>query len=845
MTLFCKNLYIFKNNLLFGDFLNHASTFEEILKNAINVMEKYNWHLKYGKWSRDRCQSLLVHSINAATIATRIMKALAKHGIVYSEEDYLTVFAALLIHDYGKSIDEIQEKILTNKSFRLNRLFPKYKDKVKLFLKEIGFDEKICERALELALVIEETSDINEVDKYFEVSKFDRKLTLACRLGDRISSIKYLDEVERIGEEELKPYNLYLTYHQVSIVRGISTQFLHKVLERLYVNQGYSPIMYTPVGTVYIGNSPQPKIDKNEVLEKLYEEVKNFMLEKHAGAAAFGSFVQTKVKSPEILFLSRESYIDFWKYVGNRVSKMGFKNPRKKYLEFLETKYPGLTEPEYIDIFREYRSLQYMFMVFWDVLEKSSLSKDEKNIILEKLAEKLDMDVNLVKQYKVTHTTPFEKVVERMESLWRKLTGEDIVEILTSIFIDMANFFIKSDTGIGIQDSLKQLINEIVFPQLEDTFELISKRWETYLKGKKGIVDICAICGANVKGPAIASLIGDGVESFSNLLEGGVAIGGNTKLKICNACYLEAILRSIIFKGSPPKEVFYIFPQFIISRDIAMFYWTRVNDFLVFFNENVMGLSKTDFWAREIFEKGVNKVLNSIQEYRLTALLDKKGIEKIILNKLKMIYESVDEFKDIIKKYPGGKNISSMEKASALIASLFLDQRINKKDLEELLGIGETLSYFSNNYIVLYLSKSLAKREESDTSTAIRRMFVGLLLARFFHATVIIPDFPMIIATEYRPLGYLKMSKRIGIVKLLRNICKEDWVRIEEIDRVLNKLAALIYSSEIIFGEYGKDTLLEISKRHPGEIMVRASMIPLPKEKMYKLLKSLKRWYDE
>ncbi|RLE66117.1 MAG: hypothetical protein DRJ34_05580, partial [Thermoprotei archaeon] len=68
---------------------------------------------------------------------------------------------------------------------------------------------------------------------------------------------------------------------------------------------------------------------------------------------------------------------------------------------------------------------------------------------------------------------------------------------------------------------------------------------------------------------------------------------------------------------------------------------------------------------------------------------------------------------------------------------------------------------------------------------------------------------------------------------------------IEEIDRVLNKLAALIYSSEIIFGEYGKDTLLEISKRHPGEIMVRASMIPLPKEKMYKLLKSLKRWYDE
>ncbi len=72
--------------------------------------------------------------------------------------------------------------------------------------------------------------------------------------------------------------------------------------------------------------------------------------------------------------------------------------------------------------------------------------------------------------------------------------------------------------------------------------------------------------------------------------------------------------------------------------------------------------------------------------------------------------------------------------------------------------------------------------------------------------------------------GYFKLPKKLGLTSIYKKLGISEWIKINQVDEILLKLALYLKLDDMLLAtrsDFGKDNLLNILKKHPGEVLNR------------------------
>ncbi|MCD6483575.1 MAG: hypothetical protein J7L47_00530, partial [Candidatus Odinarchaeota archaeon] len=225
---------------------------DDVLYELIKTAIKRRWHLKYAKYSIEGHQTLLAHALVVTDVGLKLAELLNFNG-----DNKMLAMISCFLHDIQKETKRWQDAV--KKSDRSPESFwqrepNKLIDAINEFLKDI-VPRNYIQQVIDIILVVEGIESAYHEDAMSK-STPNTEVSYVVQLADILSSLKEPNEIDLISNEGkmiLKRYNLKLAYHSVDIIRGISTQLLHKGIAVAYSNSGYVPILYFPTGTIYIG----------------------------------------------------------------------------------------------------------------------------------------------------------------------------------------------------------------------------------------------------------------------------------------------------------------------------------------------------------------------------------------------------------------------------------------------------------------------------------------------------------------------------------------------------------------------------------------------------------------
>jgi len=222
---------------------------ENLLQKALKVATALKWDIKSAK--PDSRMSLLNHSLNAMAIADRLIYAYEKFGILeFSEMEKRVILGALFIHDFSKADEDISEKMASGKLDDLPKRL-KGRDDVKTALIKLGLNEVEINKAIDLAVLMEYPSPL-DITEFLLCKSASRKLDRILKLADRFASIKSVEDAKNKSISQLAE-PLEIAIHKVSAIRGISTQLLHRAIQRVAEKGGWIAVLSTLDGTIYLG----------------------------------------------------------------------------------------------------------------------------------------------------------------------------------------------------------------------------------------------------------------------------------------------------------------------------------------------------------------------------------------------------------------------------------------------------------------------------------------------------------------------------------------------------------------------------------------------------------------
>lgn len=810
------------------------------IQKAFELAMSLGWNSKPAKL--DGRMNLLSHSLNAMAIAERLIQAYEKFGVFkFSEVEKRIITGALFIHDFSKADEDISRQIANGNLEELPKRL-KGRDDVKNALTKLGLNDEEAEKAIDYAVLMErpQPSDLIE---FLSCRPISGKIDRILKLSDRLAGIKSIEDARQSSISRLiEP--LEVKIHKVSVIRGVSTQLLHRAIQRLMEKTNWMAITSTPDGTVYMGKG-DVKIEKNELFSTLFDELKKFMNSfdsMEIGSAAFGNFTNRPIKAPEFIFISKKTAESFWRFIESKDAisnpKDLPKNPRggdRKNFDALQAAKPDLSFEEYKNLYKLYNSMRYTLMMEISVLrEMKKLNESLYEHAVSHLT-KSGVNVKALLDANPRYNSPFKEVIEGVDSFINNLGIEnkkrdEITKETLKLFRE-ATIKAVEEVGVEIPSlsiSLQLLLADLSVPRIEDAdWREAYKRYE---KGKIKGTPVCPLCGSEADNLGVAALIGDGTESFSNMLPGGSTIGGENKVKICNLCEFEAKLRSLIM-GSGSVDVFYIIPQCIIAPNLSDYFWTEAKKKLelgCMSGSEIPSIYDLYSWAQIVidggFKENISKSFIEILQSTVENACKDKKIRKLVKTALEEHYEgSLENLKEFT-----GLNISTIEDVITLVFE-------GDTDIIEALGIEESLKTrpkvgvaLSNNYVVLLFSDRLRKRvqrkDEPETTYLLRKLFVALIISEMFSASVIASDLPISSLYSPAPKGAVRVPVKLGLREFLKPYLKDGWIPFDKTNLLMRKLAAMLLIEKTmseVNADYGAVTLYELTKRSPGMVLNR------------------------
>lgn len=820
------------------DVLNRVIPFRDLLEKMIEYAYKRGWAKKYAKFSRYRgFSTLLAHSLNVYYISLKIAR------ILEVDEKYYTLLGIIsFFHDVLKEPDESQEALL---KYRV--LWQKDPEKLRKCMKEIikelvgncaendeliaSISEYICKCLLYTGRVTS-LSELKECGKTKE--SVNMKLIKIVELSDAIASISRPSEINSSTIKDDIADILYLEfeYHEVKLIRGVTTQLLHKALEDYYSQYEFEPLAYFPLGTVYIRrrNWKHKTLshDVGKIRDSLRRTLRNFISHiNKIGSKCVGVVTQTPVINEWILQLYPDAIKDFWDAIFEGA------RDRKKliikvliYLTALYKRFNGAGKRQAIDeIIQKYcgELNKSDIDVLLNIANSSSRSIKERAVEIINGSE--------LGTYGDAHFI----------DILRRMVEEIARELLRDVKCDEST---QSEVDNFVNIILRDLEYPIINKDIKDCF--VSQR----IKG----TDICPICGAPAAKKAIAKFEGKGSQSFTNFLKAGTPIGGDNIIWVCDSCRTEAIFRNLV-QDQEFVQYIYILPQISYSQMAAsnvinyLHEMVRAEDL-----KDPSGVAKTVYellltnnW--DPYSKGISFIINNISERR------SKSIRSIITKK----YNENGDFKDILDD----NDISLDEFIENYIKSS-LENILSKlppsdrDDLEEIIEDIDrqlqkylTMAY-AGNFILIGLQREIGG-DEPDAVKVLMQVLIGGFIAYILQCGVLFRTPQSILDPESTIVkGFVEIPKNINARKLLRKIgfkgtiiggeLHEDWVPFDKIDSLLYKLSSVILASNVlkkIKADFGRGTAIEVISRHPGMILERALLAKAKKEHLKELIEYL------
>ncbi|MGQ9570546.1 MAG: hypothetical protein ACUVUQ_06855 [Thermodesulfovibrionales bacterium] len=762
--------------------------YEKVKENAIVWMINRNWKRCIAK-RREFEQSLFEHSMVELDAIIHLLPILRKpQHFNLSEDEEKVLLASIIVHDVGKEKKEWQEYILGKSGF-VSDIDPKLTRQVVFPLCDLlgfsGLEEKIIQ-------VIE-----NCVNLHMKHERTDAKVMAAILTGtDRWKTLAdIVDAVDNFCsaqgafvaissiEKSFLANHLKVTYHQVNI-RGVSTIFLHKAAVDSFIVKGWTPLLCYGNSTIYICSAADNfGIPTIEEIKKKLSNIINEAIGKDVTDIMVGSPVGNILPKPDLF-----DHTETKKYLVKASQKIGKKNYWKKggelkeegrkvierYLKLkgcsaivrskdinIQSQRISSAHPEMV-IFKFFKAMMSEYLIgkkgeeiakreYEDIFGKDSWKKLQRTSTLmpaQDMANTVDLFWSL----------PGERFGLRVGTI-EELSDDKRTELLIDILYGIATKVYKSIPDPPSRSKLSMemaeaFMNDLIKPPKEINIEKMTKtQLEAYSKSKpfagketkKGEY-LCPICNTPFKEGIKASAdFLDNPQSHTNRGLSHCAFG---YVLICNTCKYERFLRQIILEGKP-SELIYIFPRMNIGYGSGNILVQRVKELyemaynlMIGNNEDPfsqISLPLTQLIARKALDKDLfnlsPKDIVDILTYQTkedTRKKQRKQLEKQVKEK---IGQTVDELNE-----EWGTDFSTFDKAiDALIAGKINDPgaiEIRK----EVFRLTPQLQVVCQtpNMILMPVTYPIAIRDESETNSALRKIFISLLIGLSLDVTVAI-----------------------------------------------------------------------------------------------------------
>ncbi len=828
---------------------------KEVFYKALEAGYKRGWHKLVAKYARapglGRYQSLLHHSINSALVGWRLAE------VIDLDEKYLMpLFVGLFLHDYMKCAEDFQSKVTQGKLVSPEKIpYGRYKEEFEEIIDEFGLKDIMRDYARRIAYLNEAPSSVYDYTEMFGVGPLPEKLLDVAILADILNSIKGYWELRGHVAEILNKYGLSIAYHQVSMVRGVVTQLVHRAVESVMKKKGYEPIIYLADGTIYIGKNRDLPV-KGELEEELRSTLKDFLesVGSHRlGEVAFGAINQVIVKVPEYLLISNDAVKGFWNHI--KSSRVVMYPNIEKFIVKLQEMKPSASNVERENMAINLKTIHNLWTIFNGVRQVFEQRGVPQETWIKVLREAFG-NQNFDELSELANTTNTDRAISICLDFYLKsgldsLDQNGIIEKLIDVFYKATIEMRKKIEEKGLEkrifaEPLKMLLDEvtIVSTYTGEMFIIQPEKLSSgYVSGKDKGAPTCIICGRKGVFDAPASLVGGGTERFLNQLPAGVRLRKGMKARICHICRLEGSLRNLANIDPVRNNIYYIVPFFTMAPEYFKTYWEALNKAL----SSGGKLSLVSYEFRKKFlgldDERIKPWEIANDPLKLHTALGKS--ENEVLKEVAEMLKKEYSLEDLSFEY----NIEINDWKQA--ARIALTHGFNKVHL----GSDYSLISFAGNYIILS-APSLGSKNEAESSKILRRLNLGLLLHLFYHAAVYMPNKVMTPFANPRPLGATRVP-----LKADQQSCLSEkgfklingWIPIEKAEELANILtAAELIQDELlkVRASYGESGLLNLLTRPPGMILRRyIESLRRPNLKNIQIfleyLEILERWWYE
>lgn len=760
--------------------------FNALYKRAVSYMNQQGWQRLTAK-SRGFEQSLFDHTrieIDALLQLAPIFSSPKHFGL--TEEEIELLLVTLMAHDVGKQLPEWQEYIhgrhdpLSDVNRKLTAeivptLYPA------LELEPNADAERVIENCINLHMRHERRPG-NVLDavlgapesqnRWFTLAEIVYQLDNLCSIGSVSGALAYLRDSQHIFH-----WHLHSTRHQVG-VRGVSTPMLHRAAEDAFEEKGWLPLLYFREATIYVKSAAEPKEEPSQ--EQIRGQLARVLQENLGGDVVrlvVGSPVATMLPKPELF--DHQELEDYLRIAHQRIGSGSFskKKPDKRkeviasYLDTeeseinettleLETERIGHAQPEMI-VFKFFKAAMSENMVGSSGFQRAAELYDEvfgegawsglqgTSTLMPAKEMKLVID-----NFWKLPGAKFDKSVETLEELNPAIRLEVLLqaleEIAQQVYSEMEGP--PSRTALA-NDMSRSFVSDLVAPSpLPDFAEIAELQQEYYSISKKfagkdvkKAIYFCPICNTPFESgtQAKADFI-DKPESHTNR---ATAYGGFDKVFICDACKYERLLRQVLL-GEKTQEVMVLMPRRNIGRKAGARLVERVR--AIYEKLYVVMMGETDDPDVQVSmsltgiaaDKSLDKNIFRLSDEELAGLFSYRAGEKNRRkhrNHLsKMLKEEFEDLEVLNEEWV----TDYADWDSALDA--VISGEITEEPAPELrreayrLGLKIKLICETPNLILFPLSYPLSIGNDNETNSALRKLFVELMVGMTLDCSVAI-----------------------------------------------------------------------------------------------------------
>lgn len=834
----------------------------------LSIAIQHGWGYKYAKFSQKNNQSLLIHSLNAFSVA----RELGQPGFDLDDDELFIGCLGAFLHDYQKAQTRWQnaaiefingERRFEDGSFEHDDGSEEQRDILRGFLGAIEKEmvltgisagiTALTNRILNLVVFTHDTENhAAAVRRRNQVGAVDALVPLV-RLADSIASIKEpKDIVSRIRDLSLpQGKRMSFDFHELSSIRGLVTSFLNEALVNLMKELEWKPLLYFGNGVVYFRMTrPEMRSNLKVRLEKLLRDQEEQFKSSETYTigmtnAVIGPLTQTKWPCLQIV---REEDIP---EIVRHLSAMPAMNKEDNYAEVVLSKATDKQKVLIREFVKKCGSSQEdsdnailalmisdfdLFIYVADFLngyrgyaiQSGRMAEYDERVNM--LLAQNELDFKLDELSGLGNTTQIENRLSTIAKLWdldgRKLhltnnRREALVNEFISVLRGVLKEFSSSAPLLFTQSAKELLMTDILhlpvnILETEDFSRIAMTSHERYLDGKDQKNRICSFCGAEGVVDAPATLFGDGSQKFSNFIPGGARIGAGRKAQVCALCLVESTLRAFFFP-SAPATTFVIIPDLSLSPALAAQWAEGVKSFV---RTEMIGLSSVYAWnMTRVYTALVrDEAINNASELasmlrptkasvdRLTKHLEAQWSDPSLL-KYKVLTETPEStFQDIARAHLSGEII------------------INPRYLEDFRSPSRTqgTAYMTPSHMFIFFRNKLYLDEKESASTiSIRAYFLALIVSKIFHARVIVTD-GLAPISDFSMHGMVRTQVPAPAAIALSGLGITEETPLHELQSALRKLAALTLVSMGYVEGLGKDRLLRLAGMNRGAILRRA-----------------------